>query len=181
MFYLQHPRESYLIEFKNQVNNVYGGLWAFQVALVVKNPRVNAGDAGLIPGSRRSPGVGHGNPFQYSCLENLMDRGAWRATAHRVTKNQNDRAHMHGGLPSRYGMHYACLLAQSCPALCEPLNCSYQAPSKNTEVGSHSLLQQIFLIRGSKLSLLHCRWILYCLNYQGSPDIHKHNFNTTLL
>ena len=41
---------------------------------------------------------------------------------------RHDRAHMHGGLPSRDGMRYAWLLAQSCPALCEPLNCSYQAP-----------------------------------------------------
>ena len=47
---------------------------------MVKNPPANAGDvrdAGLIPGSGRSPGGGHGNPLQYSCLENLMDRGAW--------------------------------------------------------------------------------------------------------
>ena len=52
---------------------------------MVKNPPANAGDiidAGSIPESRRSPGVGHGNPLQYSCLENRMDRGAWRATVH---------------------------------------------------------------------------------------------------
>ena len=42
----------------------------------------NAGDTGLIPGSGRSPGKGNGNPLQYSCLENPMDRGAWRATVH---------------------------------------------------------------------------------------------------
>ena len=42
----------------------------------------DAGDTGLIRGSRRSPGGGHGNPLQYSCLENPMDRGAWRATIH---------------------------------------------------------------------------------------------------
>ena len=46
-----------------------------------------AGDAGLIPGSGRSPGGGNGNPLQYSCLGNPMDRGAWRATVHRVAKN----------------------------------------------------------------------------------------------
>jgi len=44
-------------------------------------------DVGLIPGSERSPEGGHGNPLQYSCLENPMDRGAWWATVHRVTKN----------------------------------------------------------------------------------------------
>ena len=46
------------------------------------------GDAGLIPGSGRSSGWGHGNPLQYSCLENPMDGGAWRAIVHRVTKSQ---------------------------------------------------------------------------------------------
>ena len=46
------------------------------------------GDTGSIPGSGRSPGGGHGNPLQYSCLENPKDRGAWWATVHRVTNNQ---------------------------------------------------------------------------------------------
>ena len=46
---------------------------------MVKNPPANAGDMGLIAGSGRSPGGGHGNPLQYSCLENPMVRGAWRA------------------------------------------------------------------------------------------------------
>ena len=53
-------------------------MWPSQVALVVKNPSANAGDMrdmGLIPGSGRSPEEGHGNPLQYSCLENPMDRG----------------------------------------------------------------------------------------------------------
>ena len=65
-------------------------MWAFQVVLVVKNPPVNVGDVrdlGLIPQSGRSPGAGHGNPCQYSCLENLMDREAWWATIHRVAKS----------------------------------------------------------------------------------------------
>ena len=63
---------------------------ASQVALVVKNPPANAGDvrdSGPIPGLGRSPGGGHDNPLQYSCLENPMDRGAWRATVHGVTKS----------------------------------------------------------------------------------------------
>ena len=61
------------------------------MALVVKNPSVSAGDIkdeGSILGSGRSPGEGRGNPLQHSCLENPMDRGAWQATAHRVTKSQ---------------------------------------------------------------------------------------------
>ena len=57
----------------------------------VKNLPANAGatgDLGSIAGSGRSPGGGNGNPLQYSCLENPMDRGAWLATAHGVTKSQ---------------------------------------------------------------------------------------------
>ena len=48
----------------------------------------NAGDSGLIPGSGRSLGEGYGNPLQYSCLENSMERGAWQATVHGVAKSQ---------------------------------------------------------------------------------------------
>ena len=58
---------------------------------MVKNPPVSAGDirdAGLIPGSGRSPGGGHGNPLQYSSLEIPMDRRTWMATVHRVAKSQ---------------------------------------------------------------------------------------------
>ena len=57
---------------------------------VVKNLPADAGDArgvGLIPGPGRSPGVGNGNPLQYSCLENLMDRGAWWTPVHGVAKS----------------------------------------------------------------------------------------------
>ena len=63
---------------------------ASQVALVVKNPPASAediGDMGSIPGSGRSPGGGHGNRLQYSCLENPMDRGACQATIHGVAKS----------------------------------------------------------------------------------------------
>ena len=64
---------------------------ASQVVLVVKNPPANAGDTGdvgSIPGLGRSPRGGHGNPLQYSCLENPTDRGTWQATIHRVPKSQ---------------------------------------------------------------------------------------------
>ena len=54
---------------------------------VVKNLPANAGDVGWIPGWGRSPGEGKGNPLQYSCLENPMDRGAWQATIHGVIKS----------------------------------------------------------------------------------------------
>ena len=52
-----------------------------------KESACNAGDLGLIPKSGRSPGKGNGNPLQYSCLENSMDKGAWQATVHRVAKS----------------------------------------------------------------------------------------------
>ena len=65
---------------------------ASQMVLVVKNLPANAGDIrypGLIPGSRKSPGGGHGNPLQYSCLDNPMDRAACQDTVHTVTKGHD--------------------------------------------------------------------------------------------
>ena len=64
---------------------------ASEVVLVVKSMPANAGDIrdmGSVPGSGRFPGGGHGNPLQYSCLENPMDRGAQQATVHRVAQSQ---------------------------------------------------------------------------------------------
>ena len=66
-------------------------IWASQVVLVAKNLPSNARDlrdTGSIPASGRSPGGGHGNPLEYFCPENPMDRGAWWATVHRVIKSQ---------------------------------------------------------------------------------------------
>ena len=56
---------------------------------MIKNPPAKARDAGLIPGSERSPGEGNGNPLQYSCLKNPMDRGAWWTVVHGVTKESD--------------------------------------------------------------------------------------------
>ena len=70
---------------------------------VVKNPPANAGDAGLIPGSGRSPEGGNGNPPQYSYLGNPMDRGAWRATVRGVTKESDTTEHtVHGAMTGGY-------------------------------------------------------------------------------
>ena len=65
----------------------------------VKASAYNAGDLGLIPGSGRSPGEGNGNPLQYSCLENSMDRGAWQVTVHGVA---------HTPLPPHTHIHIVC-------------------------------------------------------------------------
>ena len=68
-----------LAQMTSAIVREWASFWASQVAPVIKNPLVNAGeirDVGLIPGSGRSPGEGIGNPFQCSCLENSMDRGA---------------------------------------------------------------------------------------------------------
>ena len=73
-------------------------MWVSQVVLVVKNPPANAGDirdANSIPGKGRSPGRGHGNPLQYSCLKNSMDRGVWRATVHGGCKESNMTENTH--------------------------------------------------------------------------------------
>ena len=79
---LSHRRNIFIMSYRKQ--------WAAQVALVIKKPPASAGDVrdvSLIPGSGRSPGGGNGNPLQYSCLENPMDRGAWWATAYRVAES----------------------------------------------------------------------------------------------
>ena len=73
---------SYCIRFDRKIHVLVG----FPSGSVVKNLPANARDVGLISGLGRSPGEGNGNPLQYSCLENPMDRGAWRATVHGVAK-----------------------------------------------------------------------------------------------
>ena len=67
----------------------------FPGSTMVKNPPANAGDTGLIPGSERSVGGGHGNPLQYSCLENSMDRDVCQATVHQVAKESNTAEHIY--------------------------------------------------------------------------------------
>ena len=82
-----HPRIFLVYPFWGVINYVGPS----QVALVVKNPpatTVDTRDLSLIPGLGRFPGVGHDISLLYSCLENSMDRGAWQATFHRVTKSQ---------------------------------------------------------------------------------------------
>ena len=62
----------------------------FPGGAVVKSLPANAGDAGLVPGSRGSSGEGNGNPLQYACLENSLDRGAWQAIVHETVRVGHD-------------------------------------------------------------------------------------------
>ena len=108
---------------------------------VGKESACSVGDLDLIPGLGRSAGGGHGNPLQYSCLENAMDRGAWWATVHRVAKSRTR------------------------------LNDEHFQHSINHSHCVTFLLQGIFLTQGSNPGLLHCMLILYCLSRQGSPKL----------
>ena len=100
---------------------------AFQVVLVVKNAPANAGDirdAGSIPGSGRSPGGGHDNPLLCCCLENPMDRGAWRTVVHRVAKSWtwlrwlSMHAHMHTPCKQRASSWGTSAVKRKCHFLC---------------------------------------------------------------
>ena len=135
----------------------------FPCSSLSKESACNAGDLSSFPGSGRSSGGEHGNPLQYSCLKNPMDRGAWLATVHGVTRVRHNLATKppqwqlwggHSGLgtshssgePSSPPLKVKLLTAQLCPTLCDPMDCSspvssvlWNSPGKNSRVGSHSL------------------------------------------
>ena len=73
---------------KSEIRTLPNATLGFPGGSVSKESACNADDLSPIPGLGRSPGGGHGNPLQYSCLENPMDRGAWQAAVHGVTKHQ---------------------------------------------------------------------------------------------
>ena len=88
------------------------------MVLLVKNPLVNSGDekdTGSIFGSGRSPGEGHGNPLQNSCLEDPMDRGAWWATVHRVAKSWTRLKRLHTHTHKHTHTHTHTLWVELCP------------------------------------------------------------------
>ena len=116
-----------------QVTQAFG---ASQVALVVKNLPGNANvrEVCSVSGLGRSPGGGQGSTLQYSCLETPMDRGAWGATVHGVTRVELNHHH--------HNLH-------DCQA-----SLSMEFPSKNTGAGCHFLFQGIFPTQGSNLCLL---------------------------
>ena len=136
---------------RNKANSIkfmyiYKDTWGFPGGSVVKNPPANAGDAGSVPGFGRSPGGRNGNWLQYSCLQKLMGRGAWQATAHWVAKSWTRLTRL-----STHRCATLCLVAQSCPTLCDLLDCSPPGSSfhgdssgKSSGVGCNALLQRIF-------------------------------------
>ena len=87
-----------------------------------------AGDAGSIPGWGRCPGGGHGNPIQYSCMENSKDRGGWQATIHGVAESRKPLGDLTTATInySHNAVHYipaaAAMSLQSCPTLCDPID-----------------------------------------------------------
>ena len=91
MVYVLYEANYPIFSSSSSFNIRYTYLGASQVAPVVKSPPANAGDlrdVGLISRLGRSPGGEHGNPLQYSCMENLMDKGAWWASVHGVAKSR---------------------------------------------------------------------------------------------
>ena len=157
------------------------------MALMVKNLPTNAGDlrdSGLIPGLGRSPGGGHGNPIQHSCLEKPMNRGAWRAAVHSVAKSQTwlklFSMHTHttpyqhkcfcGGESVSCSAVSSSLWPHGLPAR---LLCLWNAPGKNARMDCHSLLQGIFQTQELNQGLQHYRQILYHLSHQESPQVMK--------
>ena len=77
---------------------IFSVFWGLPGGSEVKASACNAGDLGLIPGLGRSPGAGDGNPLQYSCLENPMDRGAWWTTVHGGRKESDMTEQLHTSL-----------------------------------------------------------------------------------
>ena len=147
-----------------------------QVVLVVKNTPANAGGIrymGSIPGLGRSPGGGHGNPFQYSCLENLMagyspqclkESDMTEVTQH--TYKQFKPMRSKGKLPLFIQLLMLLLPSRHL--------CPWDFPGKNTAVRCHFLLQGIFPTQGSNWCLLHWQVDSLLLSHQGSPAIDRH-------
>ena len=152
--------------------------------LVVKDLPTNAGvrrDVGSIPGSGRSPGAGYGNPIQYSCLENPMDRGTWQATVHGVAKSQtwlkglSTHSHVCVYIPAAA----AAKSLQSCPTLCDPIDGS-PLGSPNPGILQARTLEWVAISFSNawrwkvKVKSLHLVWLLatpWTAAYQAPPSM----------
>ena len=150
--------------------------WASLVAQMVKNPPAMQ-ETWVWPLGWEDP-LEEGMATHSSILvwRIPIDRGAWQATVHGVTKSQTrlrDWTELNRGKHS-----LSSVVAQLCPTLCNSMDCCLpgssvygDSPGKNTGMGSHSLLQGIVPTQGLNPGLLHCRWNLYHLSHQGSPRI----------
>ena len=115
--------------------------WSSQAVLVVKSRPANAGDlrdVSLIPGLRRSPGGGQHNALQYFCLENPMDRGAWRATVHGLAKSWTRLEQL--------STHANPLNSQHCPP--SAATCLWMAPKNLRTVGR---IQELLTSKKSRI------------------------------
>ena len=151
-----------------------------QVALVVRNPPASAGDTrdlGLIPGLGRSPGVGNGNPFQYACLENSMDRGAWRTTVHGAAESQT-RLSTAVAPDSSSSNHRSSRLGHIVPQQRRPWQVHgpghYQEVTESSHPGSLLNLREkkIGLPHAQKrnLCLLKLQWLLLFMEENAAPS-----------
>ena len=117
-------------------------------------------------------------PTPISCTGDCVDRESWQATVHGFAKNQTRLIVLYFDFCGAWRYAVLCLVGQSSPTLCDPINCSWSgssvhgdSPGKNTGVGCHALLQGIFPTQGTNPGLPHYRWIFYHLSHQGSPWI----------
>ena len=110
---------------------------------MVKNLPANAGDQVWIPGSRRCPGKGNGNPLQYSCLENSKDRGAWWATVHRIAESETTEwLSMHSSTPTSGTFSLIWHFMFITPPFCNLLFCNPRLPCA---LGNYFLPQMTLL------------------------------------
>ena len=121
----------------------------------------------MIPGLERFPGRGHSNPLQYSCLENLLERGTWQATVHRVAQSWTQLKQL-----SRHARSHRVKAAQSCPTHCDPIPGHGILQARILEWVPVPFSDGIFPTQGWNPGLPHCRWIIYQVIHKGSPRSH---------
>ena len=130
--------------------------WSIPVGSVLKSLTANAGDTSLIPGSGRSPGEGNGNPLQYSCLGNCKDKGAWLA---RIWSQKRAGHNLAAKTTIKWITQFS-WVAQSCPTLCNPMDCSSQAFLSITNSWSSLKLMSIESVMPSNHLMLGCPLLL---------------------
>ena len=142
------------------------GLWSSTVSFPCLpggggsvEPAANAGRHTRLAGSGRSPGEGHGNPLQYSCLENPVERGAWRATVHGVTKSQtrlNDLAYMHThSLTSHLASQHPPASQPCCPVQISFTDCDFASGLVSWLAFPWGKASSVYLLQESPAHQLH--------------------------